>query len=94
MTEFSPPVTPAPAPASTSLPTLAPAPAPAGHRHLPADWVEAYARGELSTDVLGHAEAHLERCRACADAVDLAVRSGPYGPRLDAALAALVNRVG
>ncbi|MFC8272614.1 hypothetical protein ACFUJR_08735 [Streptomyces sp. NPDC057271] len=82
MTEFSPPAAPAPAPA------------PARHRHLPADWVEGYARGALSPDVLGHAEAHLEQCRACVDAVDQAVRSGPYGPRLDSALAALVNRVG
>ncbi|MFD0145460.1 MULTISPECIES: zf-HC2 domain-containing protein [unclassified Streptomyces] len=86
MTELSPPATPTSAPASAS--------APARHRHLPADWVGAYARGELSPEVLGHAEAHLERCGACADAVDRAVRSGPHGPRLDAALATLVNRVG
>ncbi|MFE5633810.1 zf-HC2 domain-containing protein [Streptomyces sp. NPDC056543] len=90
MTELSPPVTPTSAPA----PSPSPAPSPARHRHLPADWVGAYARGELSPEVLGHAEAHLERCGACADAVDRAVRSGPHGPRLDAALATLVNRVG
>ncbi|WP_329116097.1 hypothetical protein [Streptomyces sp. NBC_01353] len=66
----------------------------ADRRHLPNAWVAAYARGELSRDVLGHAEAHLERCRACVDAVDLAVRGGPHGPRLDALHAALVNRLG
>ncbi|MEU6946248.1 hypothetical protein ABZ957_13590 [Streptomyces sp. NPDC046316] len=78
MTELSPPITP----------VLAPA------RHLPADWVDSYARGELSPDLLGHAEAHLDRCRACVDAVDLAVRGGQHGPRIDAVHAALVNRIG
>ncbi|WP_137993373.1 hypothetical protein [Streptomyces vilmorinianum] len=62
--------------------------------HLPEHWVAAYARGELSHDVLGHAEAHLERCRACVDAVDQAVRGGPHGPRLDALREALANRIG
>ncbi|MFD7319967.1 hypothetical protein ACFV9D_02590 [Streptomyces sp. NPDC059875] len=85
MTELSPPTT---SPAPTS-----PGPGP-DHRHLPERWVALYARGELSPDVLGHAEAHLERCRACVDAVDLAVRGGPHGPRLDALHAALVNRIG
>lgn len=90
MTELSPP---APLPATATATTTAD-PAGAGHRHLPDAWVDAYARGELSGDLLAHAEAHLERCRACVDAVDLAVRGGPYGPRLDALHRALVNRIG
>lgn len=63
-------------------------------RHLPADWVDSYARGEFSPDLLGSAETHLDRCPACVDAVDLAVRGGQHGPRIDAVHAALVNRIG
>ncbi|MDT9688118.1 zf-HC2 domain-containing protein [Streptomyces sp. P9(2023)] len=90
-------------PASTPTPTsesgprmteLSPPVTPVPTRHLPAHWVQAYARGELSPELLGHAEAHLDRCRPCVDAVDLAVRGGPHGPRLDALHAALVNRIG
>ncbi|MEU9999876.1 zf-HC2 domain-containing protein [Streptomyces sp. NPDC050848] len=88
---------PTPTPNSESSPRMAelsPPMTPVPTRHLPAHWVDAYAHGELSPELLGHAEAHLERCRSCVDAVDLAVRGGPHGPRLDALHAALVNRIG
>ncbi|MEU8519287.1 zf-HC2 domain-containing protein [Streptomyces sp. NBC_01216] len=83
MTELSPPV---PRPAQAS--------GPAGDRHLPGHRVATYARGELSRELLVSAEAHLDSCRDCAEAVGTAVRGGPYGPRLDAVHRALVNRIG
>lgn len=63
-------------------------------RHMPGHWIASYASGELSDDLLAHAEAHLDGCRPCADAVDLAVRGGPHGPRLDALRTALLERIG
>ncbi|WP_406863094.1 zf-HC2 domain-containing protein [Streptomyces sp. HUAS MG47] len=63
-------------------------------RHMPGHWIAAYARGELSPELLAHAEAHLGVCRACADAVDLAVRGGPHGPRLAALHDTLFERIG
>ncbi|WP_418959090.1 zf-HC2 domain-containing protein [Streptomyces tritici] len=63
-------------------------------RHMPGHWIAAYARGELSPELLAHAEAHLDACRACADAVGLAVRRGPHGPCLAALHDALLERIG
>ncbi|MCX4764927.1 zf-HC2 domain-containing protein [Streptomyces sp. NBC_01275] len=70
------------------------APLPSDTPHLPAAWVTAYARGRLGAGLRDGAEAHLLRCPRCADAVENAVRQGPYGVRLDALHRSLMDRVG
>ncbi|MCX5560694.1 zf-HC2 domain-containing protein [Streptomyces sp. NBC_00038] len=85
MTDHSPPI--------RDLPRLRPAPR-TDDRHLPTSWVADYARGELAVDLLAHAEAHLGSCRPCGEAVNSAVRQGPYGARLDALHGSLLDRLG
>ncbi|WP_062642189.1 hypothetical protein [Streptomyces maremycinicus] len=71
----------------------APATLRAAGAHLPAGWVCAYALGRLAEDRRDDAEDHLLRCAHCADAVDDAVRRGPYGARLDDLHRSLMDRV-
>ncbi|KUO11616.1 zf-HC2 domain-containing protein [Streptomyces sp. DSM 15324] len=71
-----------------------PAPRADGGAHLSGPSVAAYALGRLDAGLRDGVEAHLLHCPRCADAVDGAVRQGPYGTRVEALHRAVLDRVG